>query len=154
MILSFQENQDIHIQTASFLFQLPEDKITSEQRAVGKKINFSVLYGLSAYSLAGDLNIPFKDASFYITSYFEKYAQVKKWMDKVVEETKNKGYVETLHGRQRWIPGINDSNKTVFEAAKRVAINTPVQGTAAEIMKIGPLANILPHYRFFTLIDG
>ena len=137
LINAFKEDQDIHTQTAAFLFQLPEDAISPEQRAIGKKINFSVLYGLSAYSLAGDLNIPFKDASSYIKSYFEKYAEVRKWMDKVVEETKSKGYAETLYGRQRWIPGINDHNKTVFEAAKRVAINTPVQGSAAEIMKIG-----------------
>jgi DNA polymerase-1 len=139
LVNAFTENQDIHTETAAFLFDVAEENVSSEQRAVGKKINFSVLYGLSAYSLAGDLGIPFKDANFYIKSYFEKYAGVRAWMDQTVENAKNLGYVKTFHGRQRWIPGIQDANKTVFEAAKRVAINTPVQGTAAEIMKIGML---------------
>jgi DNA polymerase I len=142
LLEAFKNDQDIHIQTAAFLFQLPESEISSEQRSVGKKINFSVLYGLTAYSLAGDLNIGFKEAKSYIESYFERYAQVKNWMNETVEKSKKAGYVETLHGRRRWIPGIQDNNRMVFEAAKRVAINTPVQGTAAEIMKIGMLKTL------------
>jgi len=142
LMKAFIEEQDIHQQTAAFLFQTPEEMVTSEQRDVGKKINFSVLYGLTAYSLAGDLAISFKDAKNYIESYFARYSKVKEWMNTVVEKTKSTGYTETLYGRKRWVPGINDANKMIFEASKRIAINTPVQGAAAEIMKIGMIKTV------------
>ena len=89
LLNAFTHDQDIHQQTAAFLFKVDEDQVTPEQRNIGKRINFSVLYGLTPYSLAGDLNIPFKDAKQYIESYFERYAAVKAWMEKVVESTKS-----------------------------------------------------------------
>lgn len=137
LVDAFLNNHDIHTQTAMRLFDLPQAKITSHERAIGKKINFSILYGLTPYGLSKDLEISFKDAQYYIEMYFAQYPGIKDWMHKVVESTKEKGYTQTFFGRMRQVPGIHERNKNLYEMAKRIAINTPVQGTAAEIMKIG-----------------
>ncbi|OGB83457.1 DNA polymerase I [candidate division TM6 bacterium RIFCSPHIGHO2_12_FULL_32_22] len=134
---SFLQDLDIHAITASKLFDTELEKITNEQRQVGKRINFSILYGLTPYGLSKDLNIPFSDAKIYIEKYFAQYPEVQNWMNKIVEETKEKGYVETYWGRRRYISGIYERNKSLYELAKRVAVNTVAQGTAAEIMKNG-----------------
>lgn len=133
---AFLDNRDIHRQTASKLFDIEPEKISSAQRTIGKTINFSILYGMSSYSLSKDLEIPYKEAQKYIRTYFEQYPGVVAWMDSVVTFTKNHGYTQTLFGRKRYIPGIHEKNKTLYELAKRIAINSPIQGTAAEIMKI------------------
>lgn len=137
LIDAFLTNQDIHTQTASQIFELPLDKVSSGQRNVGKRLNFSILYGLTAYGLSKDLDIPFADAKKYIERYFEQYPKVLSWMELVIEEVKKTGYTKTLYGRRRYLPGIYEKNKNLYELARRVAINTPVQGTASEITKMG-----------------
>jgi len=140
LVNAFLKGSDIHAETASLLFDVALDKVTQEQRQIGKRINFSILYGLTPYGLSKDLGIPFKDAKIYIDKYFAQYPGVSAWMESVIEETKKHGYVETLWGRRRYIPAIYEKNRTLYEEARRVAINTKAQGTAAEIMKLGMLA--------------
>ncbi len=136
LLQAFKENQDIHAITAAGLFDVAPDKITREQREFGKRINFSILYGLTAYGLSQDLNVSFSDAQKYIDKYFAQFPGVSSWMESVVKETIDNGYVTTYMGRRRYIPGIYEKNRNLFDAAKRVAINTKAQGTAAEIMKL------------------
>ncbi len=132
----FQKNLDVHAQTAAQLFNVELSKVTHEQRQLGKKINFSILYGLTPYGLSQDLNITPSEAKTYISSYFEQYPGIASWMNSTVAFAKQYGYVETLYGRRRRIPQINERNKNLFEAARRIAINSPVQGTQADLMKI------------------
>ncbi len=140
LLNAFLHNQDIHMNTAIKLFNQPSEQISSEQRNIGKTINFSILYGLTSFGLSKSLEIPYKEAQKYIATYFEQYPAIVTWMDSIVEFTKKNGYTQTLFGRKRYVPGIYESNKTLYELAKRIAINTAVQGTAAEIMKIGMIA--------------
>jgi len=137
LLNAFAHNHDIHAETAARLFEVPLDQVNSEQRGIGKRINFSILYGLSPYGLSKDLNIPLNDAKKYITTYFAQYPGVQSWMDLVVEKTKKLGYVTTHWGRRRYITSIHEKNKVLYELGKRLAINTVAQGTAAEIMKKG-----------------
>ncbi len=137
LINAFLTDQDIHVQTAAQIFEVPLDKVSSSQRAIGKRLNFSILYGLTPYGLSKDLDIPFSDAKKYIEKYFQQYPNVLSWMTYVVEEVKKVGYTKTLYGRRRYLPGIYEKNKNLYELARRIAINTPVQGTAAEITKMG-----------------
>ncbi len=125
------------MKTATKLFNAQPDDITSHQRNVGKTINFSILYGLTSFGLSKSLEIPYKDAQKYIAAYFEQYPGIVSWMESIVDFTKTHGYTQTLFGRKRYIPGIYEKNKTLYELAKRIAINSAVQGTAAEIMKMG-----------------
>jgi DNA polymerase-1 len=134
---AFLDNQDIHMKTATKLFDASPQDITSHQRNIGKTINFSILYGLTSFGLSKSLEIPYKDAQKYIAAYFEQYPGIVSWMESIVTFTKLHGYTQTLFGRKRYIPGIHENNKTLYELAKRIAINSAVQGTAAEIMKIG-----------------
>ena len=134
---AFLHGKDIHMQTATKLFNASPEEITSHQRNIGKTINFSILYGLTSFGLSKSLEIPYKDAQKYIATYFEQYPGIVDWMNKTIEFTKTHGYVQTLYGRKRYVPGIHEKNKTLYELAKRIAINSAVQGTAAEIMKIG-----------------
>ncbi len=137
LIQAFAEKRDIHALTAAGLFKVPLDQVTHEQRQLGKRINFSILYGLTAHGLSKDLGISHSLAKTYIENYMAQYPGVVAWMDSVIETTKEKGYVETFWGRRRALPGIYERNKTLFDQAKRYAINTVAQGTAAEIMKWG-----------------
>ncbi len=134
---AFLQNRDIHCETAVRLFDVTFDAVTNEQRQTAKRINFSILYGLTPYGLSKDLNIPFGDAKQYIEKYFAQYPGVRAWMDRIVQQTEEKGYVTTYWGRRRYIPGIYEKNRVLYDEAKRVAINTVAQGTAAEIMKQG-----------------
>ncbi len=134
---AFLEGHDIHAETAARLFNVTLDNVTKEQRQIGKRINFSILYGLTPFGLSKDLGIPFADAKNYIEKYFQQYPGVSAWMATIIEQTKKDGYVKTHWGRHRYIPGIYEKNKPLYEEAKRVAINTVAQGTAAEIMKQG-----------------
>lgn len=149
LLNAFLQGQDIHTQTSARLFEVALSAVTHEQRQLGKRINFSILYGLTPYGLSKDLGISFKDAKKYIERYFEQYVQVSAWMLSVVEYAKKHGYVETLWGRRRYIPTIYEKNRTMYEEACRIAINTVAQGTAAEIMKLGMIAvrkELLAHY--------
>ena len=140
LVQAFLKGHDIHAETASRLFETPLEDVSHEQRQIGKRINFSILYGLTPYGLSKDLKISFTDAKHYIERYFEQYPGVLAWMDNIVEMTKKHGYVETHWGRRRYIPGIYEKNRPLYEEARRIAINTKAQGTAAEIMKLGMIA--------------
>ena len=139
LIDAFLYNRDIHQETAAALFDVPLDQVSSQQRQIGKRINFSVLYGMTPFGLSQDLKIPFKDAKQYIDKYFAKYPEVGAWMEKVIVDTKHQGYVTTLWGKRRYISAIYEKNRSLYEEARRVAINTVAQGTAADIMKQGML---------------
>jgi DNA polymerase-1 len=137
LVDAFLTGKDIHVQTAAKMFDVKESDVSSQQRSIGKRLNFSILYGLTAYGLSRDMTISYADAKKYIELYFEQYPGVLKWMDDVVEFVKKTGYTKTLYGRRRYLPGIYEKNKNLFELARRIAINTPAQGTAAEVTKIG-----------------
>ena len=136
LIEGFRNGLDIHTLTASQVFHVPFEEVTSLQRSNAKAVNFGIVYGISAFSLAEDLGIGQKSAQKYIDSYFEKYPNVKKYLDEVVAFAKLYGYVETLFHRKREIPEIQSNNFNIREFGKRVAMNTPIQGTAADIIKI------------------
>ncbi len=137
LVRAFKENLDIHSLTAAGLFNVAPEFVTGEQRQMGKRINFSILYGLTAYGLSKDLDISHATAKKYIDTFMAQYPGVVSWMETVIEKTKEKGYVETFWGRRRYLPGIYERNRTLYDLARRVAINTVAQGTAAEIMKLG-----------------
>ena len=134
---AFAHEHDIHAETAARIFQVSLDKVTHEQRQVGKKINFSILYGLTPYGLSKDLGIGQKEAKSYIDGYFAQYPGVSVWIETVINEVMAHGCVSTLWGRRRYIPTIFEKNRVLHEEAKRMAVNTKAQGTAAEIMKLG-----------------
>lgn len=140
LLAAFAAGHDIHQETAAKIFQVPLEFVTPEQRQLGKTINFSILYGLTPFGLSQDLGIPLSQAKEYIERYFAQYPAVATWMDNIIVLTKERGYVTTHWGRRRYVPGINEKNQNLFAAAKRVAINTVAQGTAAEIVKWGMLA--------------
>jgi DNA polymerase-1 len=134
---AFLSGKDIHAQTAAQIFSVAPELILGSQRNVGKRLNFSILYGLTPYGLSKDLEISYSEAKQYIDRYFEQYPKVAQWMEYVVAEVVRTGYTKTLYGRRRYLPGIYEKNKNLYELARRMAINTPVQGTAAEITKLG-----------------
>ncbi len=133
---AFLEGRDIHTQTSAQIFDVPIKKVTHEQRQVGKRINFSIIYGLTPYGLSRDLGIKPSEAKEYIQKYFDQYPKVAEWIEKTAEETKKLGYSQTCFGRRRYISGLKEKNKNLYEAARRVAINSPVQGTSADIIKL------------------
>lgn len=136
MINAFKNNVDIHTTTAMNVFGLKEEEITPIVRTRAKAVNFGIVYGMGSFSLAQDLGITNKEAKAYIDGYFEKYKNVKKFMSDVIEEGKEKGFVETLFGRKRYLPELRSSNFIQRSAAERMAMNTPIQGSAADIIKI------------------
>lgn len=137
LINAFVNGEDIHARTAAGLFDVQLADVTPKQRQLGKRINFSIMYGLTPYGLSKDLGIPVSEAHTYITKFFEQYPKVSAWMERVIEETKEHGYVTTHWGRRRYLPGIYEKNRTLYDLAHRMAINTKAQGTSAELMKIG-----------------
>jgi len=132
----FMHDIDIHTKTASQLFDIPIDQVTNEQRQFGKRINFSIIYGLTPYGLSQDLGIKLHEAKIYIEKYFAQYPEVARWMENTVEEAIKTGYTETWLGFRRHVPDLFEKNRMLFEAGKRIAINSPVQGTTAELMKM------------------
>ena len=136
MIDAFMNDEDIHKQAASKVLNIPIKEVTSEQRSSAKAVNFGIVYGISDFGLAGQLGVSRKEAKEYIDQYLEKYSGIKKFMENIVEEAKQKGYVETLFHRRRQIPELKSSNYMVRQFGARAAMNTPIQGTAADIMKI------------------
>ncbi len=135
-IQAFRNNEDIHTATASKIFGIELNAVTSEQRRQAKSANFAISYGSSAFGLAQNLNISRKDAQFLIDGYFASYPKVKEFMEKQIAYAREHGYVETLMGRRRYLPDINSHNATVRGFAERNAINAPIQGSAADIIKI------------------
>ena len=136
MCRAFSEGEDIHTITASQVFGVAEREVTSAMRASAKAVNFGIVYGISDFSLAEDIHVTRKEAAAYIQKYFEKYPEVARYMESVVEETREKGYVATLYGRRRPVRDIRASNFNLRTAAERIARNTPIQGTAADVIKM------------------
>jgi DNA polymerase-1 len=140
MIEAFKKGIDIHTATASKVFHTPVDQISREQRSQAKAVNFGIIYGQSAFGLAQNLNISRKEAKQIIDSYFEEYPTIKKYMETVVAEAREQGYVKTVLDRRRYLPDINSSNAIVRGYAERNAINAPIQGSAADIIKVAMVA--------------
>ena len=136
MIEAFNNNEDIHRQTASKVFDIPMEEVTSKQRSDAKAVNFGIVYGISDFGLGEQLGISRKQAKLYIEKYLDKYQKIKEFMENIKESAKKEGYVETLFNRRRYIPEMNSNNYMVRQFGARVAMNTPIQGTAADIMKI------------------
>ncbi|THA09496.1 DNA polymerase, partial [Rodentibacter pneumotropicus] len=135
LINAFAQGKDIHRSTAAEIFGVPLDEVTSEQRRNAKAINFGLIYGMSAFGLSRQLGIPRGDAQKYMDLYFQRYPGVQTFMQDIREKAKAQGYVETLFGRRLYLPDINSSNAMRRKGAERVAINAPMQGTAADIIK-------------------
>ncbi|MCF7800007.1 DNA polymerase I [Candidatus Babeliales bacterium] len=136
LINAFLHDEDIHAYTASQIFNIPIETVTHEQRQLAKRINFGVVYGQTPYGLSQELGIKPSQAKEYIDKYFQEHQGVALWIEKTIDQAKRDGYVQTWLGRRRYVPDINEKNNTLFNMAKRIAINSPMQGTAAEIIKI------------------
>ena len=136
MIEAFKEGKDIHKQAASKVFKTPIEEVTKEQRSNAKAVNFGIVYGISDFGLGEQLGIGRKKAKQYIEEYLEQYAGIKQFMESITEKAKEQGYVETLFHRRRYIPELKSNNYMVRQFGARAAMNTPIQGTAADIMKI------------------
>ncbi len=136
LIEAFKSDYDIHAITAAKIYGVNQEEVTSEMRRIGKMVNFAVTYGVSAYGLSKRLGIPVEDSDKIIKNYFASYPMVKKYLDDIVNFAIKNGYVETIFGRRRDIPELKSSNRNVFEEGKRMAINAPIQGSAADIIKL------------------
>ena len=142
MIEAFKNGEDIHKQAASKVFNTPIEEVTKEQRSNAKAVNFGIVYGISDFGLGEQLGISRKKAKQYIEQYLEQYSGIKQFMNNIVEEAKEKGFVQTLFNRRRYIPELKSNNYMVRQFGQRAAMNTPIQGTAADIMKIA-MINVL-----------
>ncbi len=136
MIEAFNNNEDIHKQAAASVFKVPINEVSKEQRTHAKAVNFGIVYGISDFGLGEQIGVSRKKAKEYIDQYLEKYSGIKQFMSDIVEEAKEKGYVETLFKRRRYIPELKSKNFNIRQFGARAAMNTPIQGTAADIMKI------------------
>lgn len=136
MINAFRNNEDIHAVTASQVLGIPLEEVTKEQRSSAKAVNFGIVYGIGEFSLAQDLHISVKEAKAYIESYLEKYHGVRNYMESIKEQAKKDGYVKTMLNRIRYIPELKSPNYNIRQFGERVALNTPIQGTAADIIKL------------------
>ena len=136
MLKAFKENKDIHSITAAKIYQIPENEVTADMRRKAKTANFGIIYGISAFGLSQRLNIPRTEAKELIDGYFENFPNIKQFMDSQIERARNQGFVETIKGRKRYLNDINSANAVVRGMAERNAINAPIQGSAADIIKI------------------
>ena len=136
LIQAFVDGEDIHKATAAMLYGVATGDVTPEMRRVAKTVNFGIMYGQGAFGLAAQLEIPRNEAKSIIDTYFEKYPNIKKFIETTVASTKQNGYAETLAGRRRYFPDINSQNHTIRTATERAAVNMPIQGTAADMMKV------------------
>lgn len=136
LIEAFNSGRDIHNHTASLIFNLPEDKVDDHKRRIAKVVNYGLIYGMSDYGLAQELGISREEATQFIQNYYTLYPGVEEWRQSAIRSAEEKGYTETIFGRKRPIPEINSSNFNLREYAKRLAINTPIQGTAADLIKM------------------
>ncbi|GHV84746.1 DNA polymerase I [Spirochaetia bacterium] len=140
LLLAFNDGVDVHARTAALIFGLPEKDVPADKRRIAKTINFGVMYGMSAFRLSNELGISRTEAASFINAYFATYAGVSLFIQQLIERTEETGYAATILGRRRYIPAINSRNKTEKAAAERVAVNTPIQGSAADIVKTAMLA--------------
>ncbi len=136
LIQTFQNDEDVHTRTASEIFGLTPEEITPEMRRKAKAVNFGIIYGISAFGLAQDIGVSNAEAKRYIDNYFARYPKVREFIDKTIEDAKTNGYVSTLFGRRRFIPELSSSSVAVRNFGERMAINTPIQGTAADLIKL------------------
>ncbi|MDX9801010.1 MAG: DNA polymerase I [Spirochaetia bacterium] len=136
LLRAFKEKIDVHTLTASLIFDISAEDVTPEQRRIAKTINFGVMYGMSGFRLARELQIPRSRADEFIKSYFQRYSSIRQFIDSTVKFAEENGFVKTILGRERYIDGINNSNKNVKSGAERIAVNTPIQGSAADIVKL------------------
>ena len=136
LINAYRSAEDIHTMTASQVFHVPVDMVTPEMRRNAKAVNFGIIYGISSFGLSNDLSISVSEAKQYIDSYFHTYPKIKTFLDNLVQSAKDKGYSETILGRKRPIPELSSKNFRLRSFGERVAMNAPIQGTAADIMKI------------------
>jgi DNA polymerase-1 len=136
LINAFKQNTDIHCHTASLVFNIPPEKVDDEKRRMAKVVNYGLIYGMSDYGLAQGLDIPHEQALQFIDSYYTLYPEVDKWRERAITKAEDKGYTETLFGRRRPLSDIHSSNRNLREFSKRAAINTPIQGTAADVIKL------------------
>ena len=136
MIEAFRSGQDIHTMTAAKIYKVEPEQVTKEMRYKAKSANFAIIYGSSAFGLAQNLNIPRSEAKALIDGYFETYPKVKEYMNRIIEQARSDGYVTTIMGRRRYLPDIHSNNHNVRSNAERTAINTPIQGSAADIIKL------------------
>ncbi|MDI6732246.1 MAG: DNA polymerase, partial [Candidatus Margulisbacteria bacterium] len=149
LIKAFAEGKDIHTATAAEVMGIPEDKVTKAMRSAAKAVNFGIIYGMSDFGLAKQLRIKKSEAAAYIEKYFTRHCGVKAFLEKTIREAKENGYVTTLMGRKRPIPDINSPNFSLRSFAERTATNTPIQGTAADLIKRA-MINITRHLRLTT----
>ena len=140
MVAAFQSGEDIHAATASKVYGTPLNEVTREQRSAAKAVNFGIIYGQSAFGLAQNLGISRTEAKQIIDSYFEQYSTIKSYMDGAIAQAREKGYVETIFKRRRYLPDINSANAVVRGFAERNAINAPIQGSAADVIKLAMIA--------------
>jgi len=136
MIEAFREGNDIHAATAAKIYKIAIEEVTREQRSKAKTANFGIIYGISVFGLAERMNVPRSEAKELIDGYFETYPHIKKYMDKSIAVARENGYIETIFGRKRFLPDINSHNAVVRGYAERNAINAPIQGSAADIIKV------------------
>jgi DNA polymerase-1 len=136
MISAFQDGADIHTITAAKVHGVTPEEVTREMRSGAKMVNFGIIYGISAFGLSQRLAIPRADAAELIDAYFREYPAIKQYMDRTIEQSREKGYAETLSGRRRYYPDLSSSNAGLRQNAERAAINMPIQGTAADMIKI------------------
>jgi len=139
LLAAFRDGTDVHVRTAALIFGTPEAQVKGDQRRIAKTINFGVMYGMSAFRLANELGISRTDASRFIEAYFNTYSGVRRFIEELVGKTEKCGYASTILGRRRYIQTINSGNKTEKAAAERIAVNTPIQGSAADIVKTAML---------------
>jgi len=136
LLKAFKEDLDVHSITASKIFGVPVDEVDSSMRRIGKTVNFSIIYGITPYGLSRRLKIPTKDCDKIITNYFQNYPGVRKYIESTLEKAKRERFVYTLFGRRREVPQLKSKNKNIQQEGVRVAVNTPIQGTAADIIKL------------------
>ena len=136
LIEAFREGKDIHTMTASRVFNVPKEEVDPDMRRKAKAVNFGIIYGISSFGLGQDLDISRKEAQEYIDKYFESYPGVKKFLDETVENARKNGYVSTMFGRVRPVPELKSSNFMQRSFGERIAMNSPIQGTAADIIKV------------------
>jgi DNA polymerase-1 len=140
MIAAFKSGVDIHAATAAKVFNVALEDVTRDQRSAAKAVNFGIVYGQSAFGLAQNLGISRTEAKGFIDSYFEQYGTIKSYMDKAIAQAREHGYVETIYQRRRYLPEINSSNAMVRGFAERNAVNAPIQGSAADVIKLAMVA--------------
>jgi DNA polymerase-1 len=143
LIETFRQGVDIHTLTASQIFKVPLDKVDYDLRRRAKAVNFGIVYGISDFGLARDTGVSRKEAAIYIENYLDTYPGVRQYMQDIVEFGKKHGYVETLLKRRRYLPDLNAKNKMVQSFAQRMALNTPIQGTSADIIKLAMKSRLL-----------